>query len=314
MIRYCIALLCVVLLAACTSPREPLRIGISPWPGYEFIYLAEHLGYFRDAGLELTILDFQSLSDTRYALTENRIDIGALTTGELILSREREPALRAFYVINYSHGADVIVARGGITTPADLAGKTVGIEPGTFDIALLSAALQQTELAIADVKLLNTPKERSLEALQSGIIDASVSFSPHLEELLNLPDTRIIFSSAQAPEMIVDLLAARQTILTSRRAELQKMLAAIEAAKQFARDHPATAHAFMATHLGISRADLQKSLALIRFPDAAQQRAVLAADGSLARAISALQSDMRQLQLIASDAPAARYISARVVE
>lgn len=314
MIRYCIALLCVVLLAACTSQREPLRIGISPWPGYEFIYLAEHLGYFRDAGLDIDILDFQSLSDTRYALTENRIDIGALTTGELILSREREPDIRAFYVINYSNGADVIIARGAINSPTDLAGKTVGIEPGTFDITLLSAALQHTDLTIADVKLLNTPKERSPEALENGIIDASVSFSPHLEELLTLPDTRIIFTSAQAPEMIVDLLAARQTVLTTRRADLQKMLAAIEAAKQFARDNPAGAHAFMATHLGISNADLQRSLDLIRFPAPLQQRAILAADGGLALAVSTLQKDMRQLQLIASDDPAALYISALVAE
>ena len=53
----------ILVLASC-APKDPapLRIGINAWPGYEFIYLAQVQGYYKDVGIAVDIVEFNSLS------------------------------------------------------------------------------------------------------------------------------------------------------------------------------------------------------------------------------------------------------------
>ncbi len=36
-----------LFLAGCER-RHPLRMGLNVWPGYEFLYLAQELGYYKE--------------------------------------------------------------------------------------------------------------------------------------------------------------------------------------------------------------------------------------------------------------------------
>ena len=64
-------------LGSCSTERAhptPLRIGINAWPGYEFLYLAQEKGFFREAGVEVQLIEFNSLSDVRRSFERNQID------------------------------------------------------------------------------------------------------------------------------------------------------------------------------------------------------------------------------------------------
>ena len=65
----------ILLLSACReTPNPPLRIAINPWPGYEFLYLAERLKLFEAEGVEVRILQFSSLNDSRRAFELGKAD------------------------------------------------------------------------------------------------------------------------------------------------------------------------------------------------------------------------------------------------
>ena len=43
------------------EPKAELRVGINAWPGYEFLYLAQEKGFYRDEGVAVRIIEFNSL-------------------------------------------------------------------------------------------------------------------------------------------------------------------------------------------------------------------------------------------------------------
>ncbi len=57
----------------CAPKSGPtLRVGLNPWPGYEVLFIAEHVDYFRDEGVAVRLIEFTSLSDCRRAYERDR--------------------------------------------------------------------------------------------------------------------------------------------------------------------------------------------------------------------------------------------------
>lgn len=55
-----------ILFLGCSPHRAgTLRVGLNSWPGYEFLYLAQEKGYFREEEVDVRIVEFMSLSDAR---------------------------------------------------------------------------------------------------------------------------------------------------------------------------------------------------------------------------------------------------------
>ncbi|NEU36493.1 ABC transporter substrate-binding protein, partial [bacterium LRH843] len=57
---------------------------------------------------------------------------------------------------DYSAGNDVIIAKDGINSIADLKGKSIATEKGLVDHLLLSTALTDAKIKTSDIKLVNS--------------------------------------------------------------------------------------------------------------------------------------------------------------
>src|SRR6184192_4236051 len=80
----------VVVLAACSRGRPaPLRIGMSPWPGNEFLFLAEARGFFAAEGVEVRLIESTSLGDLLRAFDRGEIDGMTGTLADVLESRDR---------------------------------------------------------------------------------------------------------------------------------------------------------------------------------------------------------------------------------
>lgn len=83
--RYLIFCLLMVLLSACgRSEPQVLRVGYNNWPGYELIWLADQLGYFKEADIRVEHVQFVSLSDARRAYERGNLDAVGVTGIELL--------------------------------------------------------------------------------------------------------------------------------------------------------------------------------------------------------------------------------------
>jgi NitT/TauT family transport system substrate-binding protein len=123
---------------------------------------------------------------------------------------------------------------------ADLKGKKVGVEVGFVSHLLLNNGLKAAGLADTDVELLNVPTDQTPQTLASGEVSAIVAWQPNSGQALQaVAGSTPIYTSADEPGLIYDVLAVSPESLAERREDWKKVLAAWYMAVDFIKD-PAT--------------------------------------------------------------------------
>lgn len=270
------------------SHKETLRLGFNPWPGYEFFKLAEQLGYYRLLGLDVQLVEFTSLGDSRRAFERQQIDVAAGTAVELLTAAHTlKQSVQAFFLTNYSVGSDYLVAQPRFTSPADLKGKRVAVEPGSLNLLLLHLALQPVPLTLQDVQLVPMSQNSMPGAFFKGEVDAVVVYPPVADELLGEIPTRarVLFDSSQAPDAIIDLLYASRSTLERRATELALLVKGFEMARQYTSKHPDDAYARMSIRTNRKRDDFERDMQGLKLLPLQDQEALLQPGGNTDRVL-----------------------------
>jgi len=148
----------------------------------------------------------------------------------------------------------MIVAAPGIDSVKALKGKKIGVEIGFVGHLLLLNALEKNGLSEKDVELVNVPTNETPQVLSSGDVDAIVAWQPNSGQALNLvPGSTRIYSSADEPGLIYDVLAVSPSSLAERKADWEKVLKVWYEAVAYLKD-PKTADdaiSIMAARVGL---------------------------------------------------------------
>lgn len=257
------ALCAVVLLSACTDwqSNRPIQIGINDFPSYELLYLAQEKGFYRDEGVAVRIVEFASLSDAAMALGNKQLDAIATTLVDLVMVNQNAPgSVKAGWVIDYSNGADVILAGTQVRNVADLKGRRIGLETSSVGLLLLGRALQLNRIELKDVKLVDLDPLSGESALARGEIDALVTYAPYSERLAQKPGIWKIFDSRAIPGEVVDVLAFSAGLVAERASDIKAIIRAYMRAQSFLREQPAQAIAIMAEREHIDAESFRKVL------------------------------------------------------
>lgn len=239
----------------------PITIAINPWPGYEFLYLAERLGYLWQDDTRVTLKQFSSLEDVHLAYERNQIDGMCVTIVEVLQTYNNTGRhAQAVLIPDYSSGADMIIAAAPITSVKELKGKKVGVEPMTLGSYVLSRALEKAGLNDRDVTVLGYPQLDMSRALSTGEINAAVTYVPIALNIHRPPDTNIIFTSKEIPGELIDVIAVDENILQDNPALAPLLKKAWTKALLYAQKNPADAYAIMGGREGISTAEFKNAL------------------------------------------------------
>jgi NitT/TauT family transport system substrate-binding protein len=237
-----------VALHGCTqtsssSAAPPLISSINPWIGYSVEHVAYQKGLFKAAGVEVQELFFQSPSESITSFLAGKVDVAWLTSGDTIQAISEDPTIRMIYVVDYSNGSDGIIARG-ISSPADLKGKTIARENVLFENVLLRAYLAKGGLTEKDVVLKDLTAGDSAAAFAAKRVDAAVTFEPWMTKAAKEGGGEVIFSTKDT-NLVADVIAVRQKTIETRKADLQAYLKAVDQAAKLviARDPAAIAAA-----------------------------------------------------------------------
>lgn len=294
-----------LLLAGCQKPPPPLRVALNAWPPYEFLSLAQAKGFFREAGVEVKLSEFNSLSDARRAFEAGKVDGWAATQVEVLMARDNSPRdARIVQVLDFSDGADVILATRDIASVRDLRGKRVGVEVASVGVYVLGRALESAGLQLADVTPVAGDQATLAEKLRRGELAAVVSYAP--ESIRTLADGRFhaLFSSQSLPGEVVDVLAFDQETLRQRPAQVAAFRQALARAFEFYGQQPAEACRIMGEREGLSAEEFQRALTDgIRLVAPADQSPYFQAGGALSKALEAAARHLRAVKLL-SDRPA----------
>lgn len=223
--RWLHAVLLVGLSAvAGVSHPATLSIGYSDWPGWVAWQVAIDKGWLKDAGLDVKFewFDYSASMD---AFAAGKIDADLMTNGDALVTGAGGARNLMILVTDYSNGNDMIVARPGIKSLKDLKGKKVGIEIGLVEHLLLTDGLKKAGMTPADVTLVNAKTNETPQVLASGQVDAIGAWQPNSGMAIKaLPGSRPIYTSAQAPGLIYDVLAVNPASFAAHRADYAKLL------------------------------------------------------------------------------------------
>lgn len=253
---------------------KPIAIATRVWPGYELVYLARSEGWL-DAQ-RVRLVEMSSGQDSVKALAEGKVDGAAMTLDEVLQARASGLSLSVVMIFDISAGADMLVARPGIKTIADLKGRRIGFEPGSVGELMLVESLRAGGLTKEDVTLVMLPVAQQREAWSRDQVDAVVTFEPVGSQLL-VQGALNLFDSRQIPNTIVDVLAIRSDRLDRSHARaIHHLIAAHLRALKHLNRNPQDAAYRMAPHLGLPAAHFLSAYKGLMLPDAAHNYRLLA--------------------------------------
>lgn len=296
----CLAVLALLLGAAlavgCGERPAPIRIGINPWPAWEFFHLADVRGYYQDGGVDVQIVEFSSLGDAKRAYERGQVDAYLGTLVEVATTRagaDRAPVVAL--VTDYSNGADQVIARAPAAQPRDLLGRRVAVEKGSLNVFVLARALESCGASLSDVELVDLDQLGMLEAFRQGTVDAIVAYPPVSVDALKLPGSVSVFTSASIPGEIVDVLAVDGALLRERPADVEAIRGAYARAVLEYERHPQSALAVMAKREGLSPDEFATALRDgIQLVDAGEQQEYLRPGGKVAANFAAVVDVLRR--------------------
>jgi NitT/TauT family transport system substrate-binding protein len=217
----------LVLMAARivgVAQAAPLRLGYSDWPGWVAWQIAIDKGWLREAGLDVKF-DWFDYSASMEAFAAGKIDGDCLTNGDALVMGAGGARNVMIMITDYSNGNDMIVARPGIKTLKDLKGKKIGIETGLVDHLLLLDGLKKQGMTQDDVTLVNSKTNETPQVLASGQVDAIGAWQPNSGLAMKaLPGAHPVYTSAQAPGLIYDVLTVNPATIAAHRADYIKLI------------------------------------------------------------------------------------------
>lgn len=296
------ALSCLLVLGAGCEPHssEPFRVGINAWPGYEFVYLAAQKGFFADEGLEVHVVEFSSLADARRAYERGQIDAIATTVVEVLQIHDqstRRPQI--VRVLDYSEGADVILAQPRIKSGAELRGARIGVELASLGVYVLARGLESHGLELSDVTAVAADQMSMEGQFDRGELDAVVTYPPISVKMLADSSAHPVFSTAGIPGEVLDVLAVEDDLIAKRPKDVQRFLHAIERAMTYEKQSPADAHQIMAEREGITPEEFAAALTNgMRLVDSSGQAAYFGSNGKLHEVVKRTESVLRQTHQI----------------
>ena len=235
----------LVVLTGCggggAEPGAPrgatLVLDFQPNAVHSGIYAAQANGDFNDEGIDLHIQEPSSTADSAKLLEAGRADFAVMDINDFGIARERGLDLVAIAAIVQRPLASVIARNPTeIRTPADLAGKRIGVTGVPSDDAVLDTVLRSGGVDPSSVHRV-TIGFNAVADLAAGSVDAATGFwnaeGVELQQRgIPIREFRVDdFGAPRYPELVV-VTAARDC------GNATALLAGLQRGYAFLRDHP----------------------------------------------------------------------------
>ncbi len=254
-------------MTACSSDESQLRIGAHVWPGYEFIFLARTLGYYNEDPLRL--VELPSATTCIHGLFAGTLEGGLLTLDEVLTARANGLDLVVVAVLDTSNGADVLMALPEINTLQELKGRRVGVERNATGAVMLDAVLNAAGLSPNDIEIVSATSDLHKDCYNDKKVDAIITFEPVKTQLAQA-GAKVLFSSAQIPDRIVDVLAVKRQVLQASPKTVRSLIAGHFRAVDEFRKSPDSMAQLMVPRVKLTPEALLQAYSGLELPDIAE--------------------------------------------
>jgi NitT/TauT family transport system substrate-binding protein len=234
---------CLALIGCGPAARHlapaSIKIGTYQWPGSYWIEVAWKKGWFAEAGLNVERVDvdrkyFESLGD----VAAGKLDTMGFSQFDLVRHVSEGHDLVGVAAIDYSAGAEALVARAGIHRLLDLKGKRLALHRGTYLEYLLSIVAEREGMDLADITLVDRSGDGSIEDFVAGRVDAVFVWEPYVTQAHDAGGTTL-FSTADFPGLTYSVLAFRRDFIKLHPEQVAAVVRVWDRAARYVRENPA---------------------------------------------------------------------------
>ena len=235
----------------------PLKIGYSDWPGWVAMQVAIEKDWFKQADVEVKFewFDYSASLD---AFAAGKLDAVTMTNGDALVTGAGGGKSVMVMLTDYSNGNDVIVGKANIKSLADLKGKKVSVEQGLVEHLLLLNGLKKAGMKESDVTIVNAKTNEMPQMLASADVSAVGCWQPVVNQAFKaVPGSHPVYTSADQPGLIYDVIAATPVSANARRADWEKVLKVWDKVVAYIEDPKTQADAvkIMAARSGVTPAE-----------------------------------------------------------
>lgn len=211
-----------LLLSACggnaAPANPPLRIAMTLWPGVYPAAIAQQQGFFAKHNVQVELVPYENYPQSYVDLASGKLDGVAAVIGDALLISD-STKLKFVFASDYSDGADQFVAGPEIQSAADLRGKRIGVNFGTYGEFFVRTWLEQNGVSPNDVTFVNVPAENAGTAYP-GQVDAIHAYDPYSTEAIN-KGAHVLFTSSDTPRLALDVMVFPAKLVAERPEDIQ---------------------------------------------------------------------------------------------
>ena len=167
-----------MLAVAQAGDAALIRIGTDPWIANYPANVAATKGFWKEQGLEVKIITYETDSERANATKSGKVHCGISMLGSALSWIQEGLPVTVLAETDWSHGGDKFIITKGIEAKA-LAGKRIGIYVDDTAVCyFLAQALAKHGLTLAQVELVEMEPDAMTKQFLAGKLPAIVNYDP----------------------------------------------------------------------------------------------------------------------------------------
>ncbi|MDO8299627.1 ABC transporter substrate-binding protein [Lacisediminimonas sp.] len=218
------AAICSVALAFTGSAsaqnldKLKVRLDWTPWGVHAAFHLAQQKGWYKQAGLDVTLEDGNgSVTTIQLVGSSDQFDVGHAALASMMIAREKGLPVKSVAVFARLSDVGLLVPQGaGMKGPKDLKGKKIAYTTGSLEAPFIDAFLAAGGLKRSDVELISVDAAGKASTYAAGRTDAAFSTVPFFLPVVSAtrPSDGIKFSDFGLNMPSFGLLASEDKLKT----------------------------------------------------------------------------------------------------
>lgn len=219
---------------------DSVTIGYLPSDHDAALFVADAQGLYEKQGIKTELVQFNNGGDLMTAMASGDVDVGYVGITPVLSSIEKGVPVKVISAAQTEGSGIVVTKESGISSAKDLAGKSIAT-PGEASIqhALLSYYLKENGLSLDDVKVSSMKVPSMNDALNTGKIDAIITFQPYVSIASSNENNVVLVNSSDIlPNHPCCVVAASDDFLNKNPDTAKAIVSIHEEATKFINENP----------------------------------------------------------------------------
>lgn len=235
------------------SNAQPTKIslGFTSWPTNMLAYVAQEKGFFKENGLDVSIKEFSSTTESSNAFLTGSIDMCTYPAPDTIAPISEGADFKVIMMTDKSLGSDGLVVNPQIKDIHDLKGKTVATQLYSVDHMYLLTLLDEAGMSANDVKIVDMSMPDAGNAFIAGKVDAASIWEPYLSKAVE-GGGKLLYSTKDNPDLVTDCIAASADIIKNNPEAVKAFVKSWNETVEYWKNNREDAEAIIAKHMNVT--------------------------------------------------------------